>query len=163
MKNSASRIAFVFLLFFSFLSISCSSDDTSEDEQDGEYLSATIDGENYSSSLSINMTEMIGITTIIGVSDSSKGIMLQLAETSTGTYQIGGANSSDLTLASYSEYSGNAVAAWEAPIDHSVLDGEIVVTNSTENNLKGTFNFTATNSEDNSTVEVSNGKFNINF
>ena len=106
---------------------------------------------------------MIGITTIVGASGSNEGLMIQLSETSPGTYPIGGANSSALTLASYSEYSNSGVVAWQAPIDHSVLDGQIVVTNSTENNFRGTFTFTATNAEDNSTVEVTNGKFNINY
>ncbi len=162
MKNKFSVGSFRFSLLLLIFLVSCSSEDSSEEEQEGEYFSATIDGEKYTSDLSINMTEMIGITTVIGASDS-KGLMIQLSETSPGTYPIGGANSSALTLASYSEYTNSGVAAWQAPINQSVLDGQIVVTNSTETNFEGTFSFTATNSQDNSTVEVTNGKFNINF
>lgn len=163
MKNKLSRFPLMFLLSFLIFAVSCSKDDSAEDEQEGEYLTATIDGENFTSNLSITMTEMIDITSIGGVSSNNQSIMLQLSKTDPGTYSIGGPNSTSFTIAGYTASTSSGIKTWQAPLDQSVSDGQIVVTSSSEDNIKGTFSFTATNTGDNTTVEVTNGKFNINF
>lgn len=162
MKKTSPRVLLSLLLFSLILTVSCSSDDNSE-APDEEYLTATIDGNSFASSLSVNMTQNMGVTTIGGTSSNNHSLMLQLSDNSPGTYLIGGENSSNLTIASYTTMTGSGVEAWQAPINHNISSGQIIISNSSDHNIKGTFNFTATNPDDNTTVEVTNGKFNINF
>lgn len=163
MKNYFSKLSLTYALFcLCLFSVACSSDDGSNDEQEGEYLTATVGGEGFTSSLSMNVTQMYDVTTIIGAGNNS-GILLQFNKSSPGTYPIGGQNSGALTIAAYTQNTNNGVAAWQAPIDQRVSNGQIVVTNYSETNIKGTFSFTGTNTDDNSTVEVTNGKFNVDF
>lgn len=163
MKNKLSKLSLTFaLLCLCLFSVACSGDDGPDDEQEREYLTATVGGEEFASSLSMNVNQMNGVTTIIGAGNNG-GIMLQFSNSSAGSYPIGGDNSGALTIAAYTQNTNNGIVAWQAPIDQSVSQGQIVVTNFSENNVKGTFNFTGTNTDDNSTVEVTNGKFNIDF
>ncbi|WNM19103.1 DUF6252 family protein [Flavobacterium capsici] len=86
-----------------------------------------------------------------------------------GTYDIGGgvsglgaANATyNETIVNISNPMASDYSNWSAPYDGGAKVGEVTVTEITETNVKGTFYFTAKNTDDNSTKEITEGSFNI--
>lgn len=163
MKNQLSKISFLFILSLLVFTVSCSSEDEENSEPDGEYLSAKVDNETYNSDLSLNYTNMAGFVTLTGVSKDQEGVLIQFSDQGTGTYKIGGDGANAMTIASFSTYETTTARVWLAPLDFSINDGEIVVTNFTESNIKGSFSFVGSNDNEGTSVQVTEGKFNINF
>lgn len=52
---------------------------------------------------------------------------------------------------------------WAAPYESSGVVGSITISEITDTNVKGTFNFKGKNQEGSDTKEVTNGAFNLNF
>lgn len=88
-----------------------------------------------------------------------------------GTYDIGGgstglgqANVSYVeTTVDLSNPTAPDIKTWSAPFEGGEKVGEIKVSEVTDTNIKGTFFFTAKNVGDNSTKEITEGSFNIEF
>ncbi len=114
------------------------------------------------SRVSVAGTTMV---TIQGSESSGKAIMFVINGVSgTGTYQIGGGANISIS-ASYTEVNisnPTATKVWQAPFDSSVA-GEISIAEFTDKVVKGTFNFSARSSQDQSMREVTEGSFNMTF
>ncbi|MFN3753474.1 DUF6252 family protein [Flavobacterium sp.] len=135
-------------------------------------LKAKVGGSNFTSmNLATFATkQVIGTTTTIiiqGSDASGKAIQLILNGTNgaAGTFEISDtANIS--AIASYSEVNINnpmASQTWAAPYDSSGAVGSITISEITDTNVKGTFNFTGKNQNGTDTKAITNGAFNINF
>jgi len=103
--------------------------------------------------------------TVQGNESSGKAIVLVMnGVDSPGTYQIGGSASISIS-ASYTEVNisnPTNTQVWQAPFDSSV-SGEIKIAELTDKVIKGTFQFTAKNSKDQSMREVTDGAFNMSL
>ncbi|MDI9257522.1 MULTISPECIES: DUF6252 family protein [Flavobacterium] len=110
-----------------------------------------------------------GLTTIIIQGSTASGKAIQLILTGTdgnaGTFEISD-TAGISAIASYTEVNiSNPMDSqtWAAPYESSGVVGSITISEITETNVKGTFNFTAKNQEGADTKSVTNGAFNINF
>ena len=101
---------------------------------------------------------------------SSKSFSINIiAFDGVGTYDIGGGSSGlGAANATYNETTvniSNPLASeysnWNAPYEGGDKVGEITVTEITETNVKGTFFFSAKNTDDNSMKQITEGSFNI--
>jgi Family of unknown function (DUF6252) len=159
-------------LFVSLLVFSCKKDDDGGD--DGNAASGTItakvNGANFSSNTSFTVANKVtagGITTVTiqGSDNQGKGVLLIInGFEGTGSYNIGGGANVFVT-GSYIEANANnpqASQTWMAPFDASVA-GEINISEDSSTKIKGTFNFNAKNSNDNSMRNITEGNFNVNF
>ncbi|GGC31108.1 hypothetical protein GCM10011386_23860 [Parapedobacter defluvii] len=112
--------------------------------------------------INVGGTSMI---TVQGNESSGKAIVLVMnGVDSPGTYQIGGSASISIS-ASYTEVNisnPTNTQVWQAPFDSSV-SGEIKIAELTDKVIKGTFQFTAKNSKDQSMREVTDGAFNMSL
>ena len=80
-----------------------------------------------------------------------------------GTYEIDG-NGIGFSTALYNEVNvsnPSASQSWLAPYDTTV-NGTILISEASATNFKGTFEFVAENSEDNSLKTITEGSFNLN-
>ncbi len=154
LKTIVPKTVLILLLLTATLT-SCSSDDDSSGSEQGDYyLTAKVDGVNYSRdfvtvSASADDTD-IYIISAVG-EESSIGLTLE-SPISTGTFTpaVGG-----LTVLFYQEI--NPYALWGATEDGG--SGTITITESTATYLKGTFSFTGVNPADDSTKVIAEGKF----
>lgn len=134
---------------------SCSSDDdTSGSEQSDFFLTAKIDGANFSRDfVTVSAFPDESDVYIITAVDEASSIGLSLeSPISTGTFTptVGG-----LTVLFYQEISPYAV--WEATEDGG--SGTITITENTATYIKGTFSFTGINPLDDSKKVITEGKF----
>lgn len=156
---------------------SCSSDDDSGDDGGGTggaasgVLVAKIDGNNYQSmSVSSSATVANNGQNLIIIASNSSGKAFSftvLGFDGTGTYPLGGGanifNSASYTVTdvNLSNPQNSTTEVWQAPYDDTAV-GEIVVTEVTDNKVKGTFNFTCKNvGGDQSVKTITNGSFNL--
>jgi len=161
--------------FLALGSIACSNDDdggNNGNAADGT-ITATTEGSggNFSSTQQATQAQRStsgSTTTIIVTGSDSNGKNLTLlinGFTGTGTYELGGNNNVAVT-ASYTEtnlQNPQSSPSWAAPYSGNV-DGQINVSEVTDTNIQGTFNFTGRNNGDDSDLKViSNGSFNVNF
>ncbi|MEY8847433.1 DUF6252 family protein [Psychroserpens sp. XS_ASV72] len=85
-----------------------------------------------------------------------------------GTYPLGGgANifnvaSYTTTVVDLNDPTNPEVRIWQAPYDDTQV-GEINISEVTETKIKGTFNFSAKNGDDDSIRNITEGSFNIDF
>ena len=134
-------------------------------------LSAKIDGASYSSlEISSSATLSNGGENLIIIASNSDGKSFSIniiGYNGTGTYPLGG-GANIFNSASYTEVevnrnnpSASTSEVWQAPYDDTVV-GEIVVTEETDANLKGTFSFTCKNvNEDDSIKTITEGAFDL--
>jgi len=133
-------------------------------------VTAKVDGSSFSS-LEIASTASISsggntVVTLQGSDASGKGIIIIINPfDGVGTYEIG--DSSVFTLATYVEANASNPQnsqTWSAPYEDSGVVGEINVSEKTDTNIKGTFNFKAKNvNGDQSIKNITNGSFNLSF
>jgi hypothetical protein len=156
-----------FLVTSSLFLTSCSSDDNGGD---GNAAAGTITGKvngttvTSSSQLTQANKVTVGSTaslTMQGTNFDGKGFSFVINNfTGTGTYEIGG-SSSVFVVANYIEGSVSSTNIWTAPFDTDALRGEISFSESTDDNVKGTFSFTAKNPNDGTEREITGGSFNV--
>jgi hypothetical protein len=135
-------------------------------------IKARVGGANFTSlnMASFAMKQAIGSTymiTLQGSDASGKAIQLILngVDGQTGTFQIG-TETTISAVASYTELNmSNPMDSqtWAAPYEDSGVVGSITISEITDTNIKGTFNFRGKNQEGSDTKEVTNGAFNLNF
>jgi hypothetical protein len=103
---------------------------------------------------------------------SSKAFVMNITTyDGVGTYDIGGGSTGlGLANASYVETTVDLsnptapdIKTWSAPFEGGEKVGEIKISEVTDTAIKGTFFFTAKNVSDNSTKEITEGSFNIEF
>lgn len=156
-----------------FTGVSCSSDDDGGDggEAANGTIQAKVDGSNFSSNPQLSAATQVnagGTTTITvqGNDNSGKGIVIVMnGVTGEGTYQIGGGANVSISVSYIEANASNpqATQIWQAPFDSTVA-GEISISEFTTTKVKGTFNFTGKNvNGDNSTKEITDGSFNMDF
>ena len=175
MKTQFFKSSLILLsLVFGLLTTACSSDDGSGSGGNTPpgTMSANIDGNNYQSSEMLSSANKVnnGIDgsealTLLGNTDEGKTISINILNyDGVGTYDIGGDNSIAVT-ASYIEVNiSNPTDSqtWQAPFDETV-SGSISVSSDENNNVQGTFEFTAQNSIDDSIKEITAGSFNMDY
>lgn len=154
---------------------SCSSDDDSGDDPgDGGAASgvlvAKVDGNNFQS-MAISSSATIANNgqnlVIIATNSSGRAFSLQVIGIfdGPGTYTIGGganiASSGSYSETDVSNPQNPSTEIWQAPYDGNAV-GEIVVTEVTNNKVKGNFNFTCKNvNGDQSVKTITEGSFNL--
>lgn len=152
---------------------SCSSDDDGGDPADttaaAGTITAKVDGSNFTSlqiTTFANKVTAGGQTTLTiqGNTQSQAFNLLINGYDGVGTYEISDTNV--FIVASYIEPDINNPAnsqTWTAPFQDSGIIGEINISEDTESGVKGTFNFTAKNSNDGSTKVITDGSFNVDY
>jgi hypothetical protein len=154
LKTIVSKTAII-LLILSIAVSSCSSDDDSSDSGQGDYfLTAKIDGVNYSRDFVTvsNSPDVTDVYIISGVGDgSSIGLTLE-SPISTGTFSP---TAGRLTVLFYQE--NDPFMMWGATEDAG--SGTITITANNATSIEGTFSFTGINPIDDSTKVITEGKF----
>lgn len=152
---------------------SCKSDDDGGDAGSASNgtVRASIDGASYSSdAVGTSVSQIIagGNTTTVITSNelsSSRNITLTMnGVDAEGTYMIGGGANISI-VASYIEANASNptdTQIWSAPFDDTP-SGEVNIVTITDSKIEGTFEFTARNPQDESTVSVTNGSFNLDL
>lgn len=169
MKNL--RNLFLFMLTVSvtlFTSCSSSDDGGSGGSAASGTIKAKIDGSNFTS-LEITSFASVqtggGVTTLVmqgNTQDQAINMIINGYE-GVGTYQI--SDSNVFITASYIEPDISNPAnsqTWSAPFQDSGIIGEIKVSEETSSKIKGTFYYTAKNSNTGGTKEITEGSFNLN-
>ena len=159
-----------FLISTALFVTSCSDDDGgSGGNAAAGTITGKVDGTTVTSSSQLTQANRVTAgsnvaLTIQGTNFDGKGYNFIINNfTGTGTYEIGG-SSSVFVVASYVE--GNATnplatATWTAPYDDTTVRGEISFSEVTDDNVKGTFSFTAKYPNDNSIKTITEGSFNV--
>lgn len=174
--KSIKTISSLFLAaFVALTTLSCSGDD-SGGSTGGVAAAGTIEakvgGSNFKSmtiattALKVSVGGATSIT-IQGSDSSGKTIQLILngVDATTGSYDIG-VDTNISAVGTYTEINTSTFASttWAAPYEGGGVVGEITITEITDTNIKGTFNFTGRNQENASdTKAVTNGAFNVAF
>ncbi len=154
---------------------SCKKDDDGGDGGGGQAGSGTVVAKvNGSGFTSMEIASTASITNAGGTSTvslqgsdaSGKGIFIIINSfEGTGTYEF--SDSNVFVVATYIEVDINNPQnsqTWSAPYQGSGIVGEVVVSEKTDTNIKGTFNFTAKNvNGDQSLRNITDGSFNLNF
>lgn len=163
-----------FLVTTSFFVTSCSSDDDGGGGGSAAAgtITAKVDGNNVTTLEMTTFANQVGsMLSIQGNTGgtSSKAIVLNITSfDGVGTYDIGGTLGLGQANASYTEITvdiSNPTAfeskIWSAPYEGGDKVGEINVSEVTETNIKGTFTFSAKNTDDNSMKQITQGSFNV--
>jgi len=154
-----------------FSVLSCSSDDDGGEVGNAAEgtLTAKVDGVAYTS---LEITSFANLVNAAGTSvlslqgnTSDQAISMTInGYDGVGTYEL--VDTNVFIVATYVEPNINDPMnspTWSAPYQDSGLIGEIKISEETDTGVKGTFNFTARNSDDNSLIEITEGSFNLNF
>ncbi|GGD14353.1 DUF6252 family protein [Flavobacterium orientale] len=158
---------------FSFFT-SCSSDDNGGGGGNAAAgtIKAKVDGTNVTTMEMVTLANQVG--TMLSIQGntggtSSKAFVLNVTTfDGVGTYDIGGTLGLGQANASYTEFNvnlSNPAASetniWSAPYTGGDKVGEINVSEITATHIKGTFSFSAKNSDDNSMKQITEGSFNV--
>lgn len=165
----------LFLMTFSLVTItSCSSDDDggSGGNAPSGTLVAKVDGVNYQSmQISSSATVANNGQSLILIATNSDGNAFSiniLGYDGIGTYNFDGAVTTGVNVASYSETNVNlsnpqnsTTELWQAPYENLSV-GSISISEESETNIKGTFEFTCKNlNGDQSVKTISEGSFDL--
>ncbi len=163
------------LLLMAVVAISITSCKKDDDGGDGGgavsgTVSAKVAGSNYTSDAALTSairSDSNGTSSVTITANTMNGKNISLSIMAgfegVGSYNIGG-GANVFTTASYTEVDvANPMDAqvWSAPFDETVA-GEIKVSEVTNTNIKGTFNFKGKNA-DGSFKDVTEGSFDVNF
>lgn len=161
---------FFIILLISTAFIACKNDDDGGDggPAGAGTIEASVDGASFTSTPMLTTATAINLngTSTISITGSDMGgrnisISIIGVYDGVGTYSIGG-GANIVVTASYTEGSTAGVETWVAPYD-DVVAGELNISNDTDTNLTGTFNFMCKNGNDNSIKNITSGSFNVNF
>lgn len=172
MKTLKTHLFFLLIGLFIFNITSCNKDDDGGDGGTAApgTVQAKIDGSTFTSNSMASQANIVDVgpsftINILGTDLSGNNINLTLnGVTGPGTYVIGGDNLVSIS-ASYTEINTSTFqsSTWQAPYEGGDEVGEINIAQLEEDNIVGTFNFTARNSDDGSFKEVTDGSFNMAF
>ncbi|MBJ2173981.1 hypothetical protein JBL43_07015 [Aureibaculum sp. A20] len=144
-----------FILLLAVLVISCSKKDKLKSD-DNYYLTAMVDGLNYSADL-VTANTVLGQTdhyTISGIGNNKNiGLVIENPP-STGTFITGSGETPTLF---YQEITTTAVVWW--PANEELGSGTITITENNDTFIAGTFSFTGILVIDDSTKTITEGKF----
>ena len=162
-------------LIFGLIAFNLSSCNKDDDGGDGGTaapgtVKAKIDGSSFESSQLASQATLVDLGStytinIIGTDLSGNNLSLILnGVVGPGTYVIGGDNMVSIS-GSYTEINTSTFqsSTWQAPYEGGVEVGEINISEFSEENVKGTFSFTAKNSDDDSFKSITKGAFNMDF
>lgn len=143
----------------------CSSSKKDDPTPDPMGLSWTVDGGNVSTTTtqSQKSNSLITVAGTVASGSTSSYLSLQIPN-AVGTYTFG---ASSLASATYSTTSGsNSTVYYAGPLPLStgqtvIGSGTIVVTALTATNVKGTFTFSGSNINSNTSKAITNGTFNV--
>lgn len=130
-------------------------------------VSAKVDGNNFNSMEMASFATLTSGTLILQGSDASgKGISIIMNNyEGVGTYEF--TDSNVFLVATYVEANINNPTqsqTWTAPYEGSGVIGELKISEKTDLGIKGTFSFTAKNSNgDQSLKNITDGTFNLKF
>lgn len=155
--------------------ISCSGDDEGNPVPpvalEGQ-ITASVGGNNFTSitqgTTAVKVATGDAYTiTIQGTDLGGRQIQLILngVDGTTGTYEIS-PEASISAIGTYIEINTTTFTSqtWVAPFENSGVTGSITITEISDTNIKGTFNFTARNQEDaQDSKAITGGSFNVNF
>lgn len=167
------KIGLFFAIALVSLTTSCSSDDNGGGGSNATLgtIRARVAGANYTSmEMGTFATRQVigGLTTIIVQGSDASGKAIQIVITGydgLGSYEI----SEDAAISTVASYIESNISnpmnslVWAAPYENSGVAGTVTVTEISETNVKGTFNFTGKNQDGEDTKTVTNGAFNVNF
>lgn len=172
MKSNFLKInLIVFSLIFSLSSCSNEDDGGSPGNASNGTITASIDGNSFQSNAMFSVSNLIdqgGITTLTlqGTNNDGNGFTFVInGFDGVGTYDIGGSNTIFVN-ASYIEADATNPTnsqTWQSPYDDDSVRGEFQVNEDTGSNVKGTFEFTAKNSNDGSVKNITDGSFNLDY
>jgi len=170
------KISILFLVaVLSTAAISCAGDDDGggpgPSAAEGT-ITASVGGNNFTS-ITQGTTAMkvaVGGTYTITIQGTDLGgrqiqLILNGVDGETGTYEIS-QEAAISAIGSYIEVNTATFTSqtWVAPFEDSGVAGSITITEISDTNIKGTFNFTARNQEDaQDSKEITGGSFNVNF
>lgn len=165
------QTTYVFAIALALIFTGCSKDDDGGGGGDAASgtIKAKVDGANFTSNSDFTTANTVnagGTTTmtIQGTDNSGKGFMFIInGMDGTGTYEIGSGVGGISIIASYVEANAsNPIDSqtWQAPFDDTVA-GQIQISELSDTNVKGTFEFTCKNSNDDSMKEITDGSFNV--
>ncbi|MBA4134575.1 MAG: hypothetical protein C0525_07610 [Flavobacterium sp.] len=168
------KIGIFFAIALLSLTTSCSSDDNGGGGSNATLgtVKARVAGANFTSmEMGTYATKQVvgGLTTIIVQGSDASGKAIQIIITGyqegTNTYEI----SEEATISTVASYIESNISnpmnslVWAAPYENSGVAGTVTITEISETNVKGTFNFTGKNQAGEDTKAVTNGAFNVNF
>ncbi|WP_295337704.1 DUF6252 family protein [Flavobacterium sp.] len=167
------KIGLFFAIALVSLTTSCSSDDNGGGGSNATLgtIRAKVAGSNYTSmEMGTFATRQVigGLTSIIVQGSDASGKAIQIVITGydgLGSYEI----SEDAAISTVASYIESNISdpmnslVWAAPYENSGVAGTVTVTEISETNVKGTFNFTGKNQAGEDTKVVTNGAFNVNF
>ncbi len=154
------------LMTISLVTLSgCSSDDNGGSAGKGT-ITAKIDGTNFTSIDIASLASLVAASNTLTLQGNDANgnsiIMVINGYNGTGTYNFDG-NSIPLNIASYLEIDINNpmnVETWIAPYQ-SALNGSVTITQESDDNIQGTFEFTGQNANDMSTKAITAGSFSL--
>lgn len=154
---------------FSLITLSsCSSDDDGGgggQAAEGT-VTAKIDGSTFTSMEIASTANFVAAGNVMSIQGSDADgraiIILINGYEGEGTYEIGGDNSIFVS-ASYTEIDINTLTSesWAAPYSGGEVVGSISISEETEDNLKGTFEFSARNDNTDTIIDITDGSFNV--
>lgn len=165
------KTVFFSILLLGVLTInSCSKNDDNGDKpgENSEYLTAKVNGSNYTGGSEhgdfISATISSGVLVFQGTNNSGSGINFTIVNyTGEGSYKTGD-HIENMNLIQYVEVS--PMGAWSSNgvlTELGLEPGEINVTKQTNNHVEGTFKFVGFNPQDESTKSITEGKFRANL
>ncbi len=167
MKNFKTLMLFIMIGSLVTL-VGCSSDDDGGDggNAGAGTMTAKVDGTTVTSiELASQATLVASTSTLILQGTDANGIGFVITingYTGTGTYNIDG-NTTGFSVAIYIETdvsNPSNTQSWQAPYNTSI-NGSVSVSEETSDNVKGTFEFTGKNANDNSQKVITDGSFNL--
>ena len=154
------KIIFSGLIVFSFFNSSCSSDDNGDANINNGVLKAKIDGVLFESIPALSFFQKNGPLLVAGGGTAS-GDTFQVniyGFTGEGTYVLD-SDSDNYAVIVYSSQSQGE--SWNSAFVEQGQVGELVITHSSEDNLRGTFYGKITNFDGDETKTVTEGEFNL--
>lgn len=161
------KTIYLSLVCFAMVFVSCSSDDDNNDDGGGGggassgSLTASVDGASFESDTALTQIQVLNGGSVVAITGPKAQETIQFnlsAYTGVGIYNI-----SPATIASYGIVRDPSDPVGSVETFVAISTGELNITEDTGSNMKGTFSFVGTNPLNQSTVNVTNGAFNISY
>lgn len=159
----STQFALVYITLTMLTLAGCSDDDS----EPSSIIEALIDGREWSTADAVSSIEHPATATlqndrisISGVISADEELIFYIDDTSMGTYSLGGISGHTATYYGISSRSTNGNARSYSTFN-GTSTGQVVITELTENRLKGTFYLTAFASDQEDYVEITEGDFNV--
>lgn len=154
------------LLLFVFIAVGLSlgsckkkDDENADPSLSGGSLSARIDGADWNASLAVQAVNSNGVLSVTGSDASSKQLQITVINpTGAGEYQLGG----NMTNQNSGRWTAGVNTNQTYTTTVGLGSGTVNISELTDTNVKGTFSFTAANSDEEQ-VSVTDGTFSAAF